>query len=49
MNNLAPLLGAGICCIVPLICFAAGIYVERFGLPVSVRWRGIARRDEEEE
>lgn len=44
----APILGAVVCCIVPLLAFAAGVYYARFGLPVAVQWRGVGRADEDE-
>lgn len=37
------LIGALICCVVPLACFAAGVYYARFGLPFIFRWRGFNR------
>jgi len=37
-------LGAGICCVVPLLALLAGVYIGKNGLPVSVRWRGARRR-----
>jgi hypothetical protein len=40
------ILGGFICCVVPLVCFGAGVYYARFGLPLSVHWRGL--RGEEE-
>lgn len=50
MNDIiAPILGTVICCIVPLLSFAAGVYYARYGLPVQLRWRGIGRVDDEEE
>lgn len=49
MSQVLPsLLGVGICCVVPLMTFAAGVYYARYGLPVSFRWRGFGRPDDEE-
>lgn len=47
MDIWANLLGAFICCIVPLLCFFAGVYYARFGLPVALQWRGIGRRQDD--
>lgn len=48
-QTLATLLGTLICCINPLLCFAAGIYYARYGLPVEISWRGIRRKDDSTE
>jgi hypothetical protein len=37
MSATATLAGAAICCVVPLLSFAAGIASERSGLPFGVR------------
>lgn len=50
MNNVvATLLGVGICCIIPLATFFAGVYYARYGLPVAVQWRGFARHEHEDD
>lgn len=50
MNEIsATVLGAFICCIVPLASFAMGIYYARFGLPVLVRWRGFGHPLDDDE
>jgi hypothetical protein len=38
-----------ILCVWPLLFFAGGVYYARFGLPVTLRWRGIGRIDDEED
>jgi hypothetical protein len=48
MSATAALAGTAICCVVPLLSFAAGIANERFGLPFGVQWRGFGKRAEEE-
>jgi hypothetical protein len=48
-NTIATLVGSGICCVVPVLAFTAGVYYARYGLPFVVRWRGIARKGDEEE
>lgn len=41
MNNLtATLVGAGLCCLVPLLSFLAGVYYARRGLPFVFQWKG---------
>lgn len=45
----ATILGALVCCVVPLGAFGAGVYYARFGLPFSFDWRGFGRREEEGE
>ena len=42
-NVVVTLFGSAICCIVPLAAFATGVYYARFGLPLSMRWRGFGR------
>lgn len=40
MNQItAVLLGTGICCVVPLACLSIGVYLGKYGMPVSVSWR----------
>jgi hypothetical protein len=46
---IASILGAFICCIVPLLSFGLGVYYARFGLPVSLQWRGFGKADEGED
>lgn len=50
-TTMASLVGVGVCCVVPLLSFAAGIVYARFGVPVSIRWRGFAEKgsDDDEE
>jgi hypothetical protein len=43
MSATATLAGTAICCVVPLLSFAAGIYIERFGLPFRVQWRVLVK------
>jgi hypothetical protein len=33
-------IGTVMCLIVPLVSFVAGIWIERHGMPVEIRWRG---------
>lgn len=42
------IIGALICCAVPLLAFFAGVYYARFGLPIALQWRGFGRSEEEE-
>jgi hypothetical protein len=42
----AMLVGIGLCFVVPATSFVAGVYVGRYGSPVTVTWRGV--RDNEE-
>jgi hypothetical protein len=49
MSATAALAGTAICCVVPLLSFAAGISIERFGLPFGVQWRGFGKRVDEDE
>lgn len=41
MNGVSTILGGVICCVVPILCFAGGVYYARFGLPFSIHWRGV--------
>ena len=39
MNSTLPVaLGSFVCCIVPLLCFMAGMAYARYGLPFAVRF-----------
>lgn len=33
-------IGMLMCFVVPAISFAAGVWIERYGMPVEIRWRG---------
>ena len=49
-NNLAVLVGTGVCCVVPLLSFAAGVVYARYGLPFAVRFgwqRSLLASDDE--
>jgi hypothetical protein len=44
---MATLIGVGICCVVPLGAFALGIVYARYGIPLSIRWRGFKDAEDE--
>jgi hypothetical protein len=46
-STVASLLGAFVCCIMPILSFAAGWYVSRHGSPLIIRWRGLRDHDDE--
>jgi hypothetical protein len=50
MNQaLSYVVGAGVCCVVPMVMFFAGVYYAKYGLPFSVQWRGMQHSGEEED
>ncbi len=50
MNEIISVLfGVGVCCLIPIMSFATGIYYARFGLPVTLRWKGWGNSDTDEE
>jgi len=40
------LVGAGLCFVVPAVSFAAGVFIGRYGSPVTIRWRGTQHEEE---
>ena len=49
-NTLAPVVGAVVCCVVPLATFVAGVMYARYGSPIAIRlgWQRRERYLEED-
>ena len=45
----ATVFGLFILCMWPLIWLAIGVYYAKFGLPVSLRWRGFGKSIEDDD
>jgi hypothetical protein len=44
--EIATVIGLLWCCGAPIMTFIVGIWYARYGLPVSIKWRGMKRRDD---
>ena len=42
-------IGVMMCFVVPFVSFVAGVWIERHGMPIEVRWRGRKEEDNTDE